>query len=60
MILVISRVRAARFLLPRHLFSENVTHGVTFLKKKSSGGVTFQEKWGGRTSQNIKEYATFL
>ena len=51
---------AVQLLLSRHLFSEHDTRGVTFLKKKSSGGVTFQEKWGGRTSQNIKEYATFL
>ena len=41
MILVISRVRAARFLLPRHLFPENITRGVTFSKKKSSGAMNF-------------------
>ena len=34
MILVISRVRAARFLLPRHLFPGNITRGVTFSKEK--------------------------
>ena len=39
--------RAAQLLRSRHLFSENITRGVTFLMKKSSGGVTFQEKLVG-------------
>ena len=47
MILVIPRVRAAQLLRSRHLFSENITRGVPFLMKESSGGVTFQEKLVG-------------
>ena len=42
-----SGVRAAQLLLSRHLFSVNITRGVTFLEEKSSGGVTFQGKLVG-------------
>ena len=53
MISVIPRVRAAQPLVPRHLFSENITRGVTFLMEKSSGGVTFQEKLVGWSYQHF-------
>ena len=47
----------------RHLFSGNINRGVIFLKKESSGGVTFQEKsvgWSYRHfAQNDKEYVGF-
>ena len=55
--------RAAQLLRSRHLFSENITRGVTFLMKKSSGGVTFQESWSAgpipTLLKNDKEYVGF-